>query len=58
MAGEQKADGTVHPSITAVIAVVRNLEARLSISEDPTQFLRVLELGAAIGNEDRKPPAR
>jgi hypothetical protein len=58
MAGEPKADGTVHPSIAAVIAVVRNLETRLSISEDPTQFLRVLEFGAAIGNEDRKPPAR
>ena len=37
----------MHPAITGSITVVQELEDKLRISDEPTQYLPILELGAA-----------
>jgi len=45
MANESERLSTIHPSIAGFIAVVRGLEDQLSIFEDPTQYVQILEVG-------------
>ena len=54
---EQK-EMTIHPSIAPGVAAVRSLEGRLSLFDDPTQYVAMLEAGAAVEDKARKPPVR
>jgi hypothetical protein len=58
MKNETESATAVHPSIAGFVAVVRQLEERLSLSEDPTQYVRILEYGTQGRDGSRKPATR
>ena len=55
---EKKATSAIHPSIAGGVAAVRNLEGKLSLFDDPTQYVATLETGAAAGDKACKSPVR
>lgn len=58
MTREAKIDAAVHPSIAGFVAAVRQIEDQLSLSDDPTQYVGVLEAGAQVRDSGAKPAIR